>query len=624
MPSLYAEPVAVLPFQPCHNLTHAGQIDWDPQSRRLTVTTCAQPWAYATEINLHDFRPDIPNTKLVVRIEIRAIAGEVGVGILGPTLNDLQSEVFVQPTGAPVFIDLPVSDPALWRSILIRNGSQPVVSIAEVRSVEIYCRPQQQIGGEEAVDGFLAACARESTEIVMFPPLAANLSPDSIRLIRIGGKDSLTRATLLHLAAAAATNGFAITANTKAHGIVLALQQSRMANLPANPQDWFAALLNQSEARYTETVQQQYLELSVALEESMQQGLSDAVHPAQECVIFELANACNLACPMCPRMGRKIKDGLMRPEDAKRIISDIASSSNRRFIFYPTYLGETMIHPAIFEIIDHALTFPNIEVQCISNGQLLDDRRIDELLKRPITTYNFSIHECDQAGQAGVRPDQALSTRNVLKFLNRACELGKRDSIFVIASMVPSSFTDPAVAAFRDYWLGVTNSTTFYAWVALDRSIPATDKISAPAGRRLPCTAPWAAPVVAYDGSVLPCCWDYEHSMVMGNLFEHSFEEIWSGEKFVSLREAILANDLSQYPTCANCEKWQQWVPGPPQVRLADYYYTSNGTYIMFGALQLDPALLRARIDALPPSPHWKHLPIYRKRQNWTAEAETA
>jgi hypothetical protein len=35
---------------------------------------------------------------------------------------------------------------------------------------------------------------------------------------------------------------------------------------------------------------------------------------------------------VCPRNGRKIKDGLMKSEEAKRIITDIATQSSRPFI----------------------------------------------------------------------------------------------------------------------------------------------------------------------------------------------------------------------------------------------------------------------------------------------------
>jgi radical SAM protein with 4Fe4S-binding SPASM domain len=622
-PPDYAEPIALQTFAHHNTLRYGGHVDLDSYLQRLKVSTPPEPWAYAAEVCLDDtLRHDTHGTPLMARIAVRPFSGEIGLGILGPGMTDLKDEVFLSATKETQFVDLPLPEPATSRGILIRNGSKSGTSTAEVLSIEFYRVPPRLMAAAEAVDGFLAACDTAAGDVVMFPPLTANLLPGSIRLVRLGGAKTLSRQSLLHVAAAAEAAGFAITAETKAYGTVLAVEQSRLADLPRHPSDWFRALLAESEELYAKVLRTQYTELHSPLQESMYESLSESQRPAQECVIFELANACNLACPMCPRNGRKIKDGLMRPEDAKRIISDIASSSDRRFIFYPHYLGETMIHPAIFEIIDHALTFPNIEVQCISNATLLDERRIAELLQRPITNYNFSIHECDQIGQAGVPPDQALSTRNVLAFLRRAEELVKRSSIFVNVSMVPSSFNDPAVAAFRDYWLGVADSVMFYACVALDRSVPTPEKITAQPGTRLPCTAPWSAPVVAYNGSVLPCCWDYEHSMVMGNLFEQSFEEIWTGPKFVGLRKALLAGDLSNHPTCASCEKWQQWVPGPPQVRLPKYYFTSNGTYFMFGSLNIDSRLLQTRTAALPSSPRWKHLPIYGKPRNWNSESE--
>jgi radical SAM protein with 4Fe4S-binding SPASM domain len=348
----------------------------------------------------------------------------------------------------------------------------------------------------------------------------------------------------------------------------------------------------------------------------MQAILAECIRPNPESVIFEAANACNLACPLCPRGDRKIKDAIMDVEQAKRLISDIGSTG-RPFIFYPHYLGETLIHPQIFEILDHALTYQNIEPHLITNGILLDEDRRQELLRRPIRNYNFSIHECDRIGQQGVPPEQAASTRNVLEFLREAVSTGKRGSLFINVSMVPSSFHDPAIQEFREYWLGVADAVVIYSYVDRDRSISDRDVLNTLAGKRYPCTAPWFAPVVAVDGSVLPCCWDYEHSMVMGNVFEESFDRIWSGRRFVSLRRAILENDFTDYPTCADCEKWTQWLPTPPQVQMPSFYFSSNGTYLTFGSLALDHDLLAVRIAGLPASPRWKHLPIYRKQKNW-------
>jgi radical SAM protein with 4Fe4S-binding SPASM domain len=605
------------PLTPGNILTHRGKTAWDPGLRRLTVETASQCWSYAAQIRLPEPPPHLSYAQYLIRIKVRTLVGEVGIAVLGADLSELKGEVIVPASGTPRHIELSVADLRASGGVLVRNGSQQQrPSQAEIDSIEVFGLPELNFSLTEVIEGFVAACkSAPGADIVVFPALTVNVAPCTIRMVRIGSGEPLGGQAVRQIAKTAELSGYAITAATKVHGTVLAVRQSRVADLPGNPEQWFGALLEYSEPRYQEAVSAQYRDLLPTLEQSMRAELADVLRPAQESVIFELANACNLACPFCPRNGRKIKDGLMKAEDAKRIVTDIATASSQRFIFYPHYLGETMIHPAIFDVIDHALSFSNVEVHCISNGILLDERRREELVKRPIVNYNFSIHECDQIGQQGVSPEQALSSRNVLAFLRRLDEVSKRESTHVSVSMVPSSFQDPTISVFRDYWLGVANQVIFYACVALDRTIaePETIKPSV----RLPCTAPWRAPVVAYDGNVLPCCWDYEHSMVMGNVFEQKFEEIWTGERFVSLRKAILDNDYSQYPTCASCEKWQQWVPGPPQVRLPKYYFTSNSTYRAYGSLDLDKELLNRRLATLPVTPQWKHLPIYRKPKNY-------
>jgi radical SAM protein with 4Fe4S-binding SPASM domain len=596
---------------------HHGLSSWADDTDRLTVRTRTAPWGYATLIRFSGLDTS-SFTRHVVRIQLRTIAGEVGVGILGASANELFMEQLVRPSAEPHSIELCISDISTCTGVMIRNGSQAGESVVEIDGVDVYVVPQTScdIGADDVLAGFIESCdTAPDAHTVVWPGLDVNLTPDSLRLVRLGPGRSLSPAALGQILDTAARHGYAITSKTNAHGTVIAVKESLAGGLQESPHEWPVALLARSEARYQEAVAEQYKQFSGAVSESMQIELADVIRPAQESVVFELANACNLACPFCPRNGRKIKDGLMKAEDAKRIITDIASTS-QKFIFYPHYLGETLIHPRIFEVIDHALSFPNVEVHCISNGILLDERRREELLKRNITNYNFSIHECDQVGQEGVGSEEALSTRHVLAFLQQLSDLGRRESTYVSVSMVPKSFQDPAIPRFLDYWLGITNQVTFYACVDLDRTL--NDDAEKPPVR-MPCTAPWRAPVIAYDGSVLPCCWDYEHTMVMGNIFERSWDAIWSGEPFVKLRTALLRNDLADYPSCVNCEKWQQWVPGLPSVRLDDYYYTSNGTFKAYGALALKPELLRERLAGLPGAPRWKHLPIYRKPKNYVA-----
>lgn len=57
---------------------------------------------------------------------------------------------------------------------------------------------------------------------------------------------------------------------------------------------------------------------------------------------------------------------------------------------------------------------------------------------------------------------------------------------------------------------------------------------------------------VLCDGSVVPCCMDYDGNAVLGNLFENSLDEILSGEKAVYFKK-MLENKTAPCELCKKC-----------------------------------------------------------------------
>lgn len=53
------------------------------------------------------------------------------------------------------------------------------------------------------------------------------------------------------------------------------------------------------------------------------------------------------------------------------------------------------------------------------------------------------------------------------------------------------------------------------------------------------------------DGTVYPCCMASDPSMVMGNVYEHSFQEIWNGENWRRLREEMRSGQYRS--ACEDC-----------------------------------------------------------------------
>jgi MoaA/NifB/PqqE/SkfB family radical SAM enzyme len=75
------------------------------------------------------------------------------------------------------------------------------------------------------------------------------------------------------------------------------------------------------------------------------------------------------------------------------------------------------------------------------------------------------------------------------------------------------------------------------------------------------CMRPWILMYITVNGTALPCCispfatQDFA-GIVLGNLFERSVEEIWSGDRYQALRSAVLSEAPAPWP-CQHCGvKW--------------------------------------------------------------------
>jgi radical SAM protein with 4Fe4S-binding SPASM domain len=67
---------------------------------------------------------------------------------------------------------------------------------------------------------------------------------------------------------------------------------------------------------------------------------------------------------------------------------------------------------------------------------------------------------------------------------------------------------------------------------------------------RQPCYAPWTHTLIAADGHVAPCC--SAPRLVLGNVQEQPFAQIWQGTAYRALREAM--RDGRPLPHCTGCD----------------------------------------------------------------------
>jgi radical SAM protein with 4Fe4S-binding SPASM domain len=75
------------------------------------------------------------------------------------------------------------------------------------------------------------------------------------------------------------------------------------------------------------------------------------------------------------------------------------------------------------------------------------------------------------------------------------------------------------------------------------------------------CWRLWHAPVITWDGQVVPCCFDKDATHGMGHLQNQSFREIWKDATFREFRQQVL-NGRNNIDICSNCSEgtrvWEQ------------------------------------------------------------------
>jgi MoaA/NifB/PqqE/SkfB family radical SAM enzyme len=60
---------------------------------------------------------------------------------------------------------------------------------------------------------------------------------------------------------------------------------------------------------------------------------------------------------------------------------------------------------------------------------------------------------------------------------------------------------------------------------------------------------------VAWNLDIIPCCFDFNATVVIGSLRHHSISEIYQLETYKNFIDAHQTNDLSKYAVCVGCER---------------------------------------------------------------------
>jgi radical SAM protein with 4Fe4S-binding SPASM domain len=74
--------------------------------------------------------------------------------------------------------------------------------------------------------------------------------------------------------------------------------------------------------------------------------------------------------------------------------------------------------------------------------------------------------------------------------------------------------------------------------------------------KKISCDRPEKGPLqVQWDGTVIPCCWDYDGKMILGDLKTQTIEEVMKGAPYDDIRDAHRKGEFERYPFCNQCDQ---------------------------------------------------------------------
>ena len=206
-----------------------------------------------------------------------------------------------------------------------------------------------------------------------------------------------------------------------------------------------------------------------------------------------------------------------------------------------------------------------------TNGTLLDAAKAREIVASGLDYLSFSFDgfERETYEKIRVRASFDQTVANIEGFLREKKAQGSRTpyTVIEVINFAERGNADRAaqerfVRRFDGLPLDEVRIKEPHNWAG---TVP--EGAGADPRRFVPCTFPWFALVVLWDGTVVTCPQDFYGAYPVGDVRTSSLREIWNGEPLRRLRTDMLAGDVSGYKACAGCDSVRRptilGVPSP-------------------------------------------------------------
>ncbi len=288
-------------------------------------------------------------------------------------------------------------------------------------------------------------------------------------------------------------------------------------------------------------------------------------------ISIEPTTSCNLRCPECPSGLRAFTRpiGMLQKDFFSETIDQLYKELYY-LVFY--FQGEPYLNPNFLDMVKYA-SAKKIYTATSTNAHYLNDanakRTIESGLDRLIISIDGTTQEVYQQYRVGGRLDKVLEgARNIVAWKRKM----KSKTPFIIFQFLVVKPNEHQIEDVKKLAAEIGVDDVWFKTAQVydyendpNQLIPTNNKYSRYRKNRNNetevkntlqnhCWRLWHAPVITWDGLVVPCCFDKDAQHQLGDLKGRPFKEIWQNGKYTAFRKKIMQS-RKNIDICANCSE---------------------------------------------------------------------
>lgn len=274
------------------------------------------------------------------------------------------------------------------------------------------------------------------------------------------------------------------------------------------------------------------------------------LHPE---VRYEVTDHCNASCIMCPRdkheHGRE--HGIMDQAKYEKSIDEVTALGARNVVL--TGFGEPLLDKRLEKKVAYAHD-KGLSTYFITNASALTPKRSRKLIESGLSEMRVSFYgmrpETYNAVMQGL--DFERTKKNVIEFLRIRDELGAKTRVQI--SYLEMNENRGDAGPFRSFWEPRVDAIEI--WRPHNFGDGRDYRARLDDSQKTSCGRPENGPLqIQWNGEVIPCCYDYNNQIILGNAFETPVLDLLNGDKYRLLRYSHRMRKFSMFPYCNQCDQ---------------------------------------------------------------------